>query len=394
MATFSFTLPVCLKDFPGTERSVFPDFIKGVYTVAERQPTFAFESTPGHLPIILTDAQWNQREENIITPAIEAVAAVPAIGDAPAVAAIAAQPAEYRHRPTKSDVILRAAANLKDGALANYNQEVAKHTLICAATSYWMDLLVNAIGPVIMAEFEHPLRGTPHLTPSSLLEELQAAFGVATSAEVKALHHALTVPMAEGRLRGHLAHHNRIHQLLETHGEPLAEHAKFTAFCESTASHPAIAKAIAEFVTTHPKLTDQHFGPLKKYLMEQEPNFTTSAADHGYGSMQANAAAPRSDPLLLQVMSTLTALQARMDTLQGVPASAAAPPAARGPPAAAQGQQLPRAANPGRKDLYCWLHGCRGHTGLQCKTMAADARYTQAHKTATSAATGPPGGRK
>lgn len=393
MATFSFTLPICLKDFPGSERAVYPDFIKGVYTVAERQPTFPFEATPGHLPIILTDAQWNLREENLIEPAIAAAAAIPAIGVAPAVAAVAAQPAVYRPRPTKADVILRAAANLKDGALANYNQEVAKHNLICAATSYWMDLLVNAVGPVIMAEFEHPLHGTQHLTPSSLLEELQHAFGVATSAEVKALTRELTVPMAEGRLRGHLARHNRIHQLLESHGEPLAEHAKFTAFCDSTASHPAIAKAIAEFVTTHPKLTDQHFGPLRQYLKEQEPNFTTTAGDHGFGSMQANAAAPRSDPMLLQVMATLTALQARMDALQGAPAPAAAPPAARGPPAA-QGQQPPRAANTSRKDLYCWLHGCRGHTGLQCKTMAADARYTQAHKAATSSANGPPGGRK
>ena len=77
-----------------------------------------------------------------------------------------------------------------------------------------MDLLVNAIGPVVMADERHA-------TPNTIqpFRGVASRVRVATSAEVKALNHALTVPMAEGRLRGHLAHHNRIHQLLATRAE-------------------------------------------------------------------------------------------------------------------------------------------------------------------------------
>jgi hypothetical protein len=389
-------LPNSPANHIGEEKIYFPEFLLELKAAAFHQPNVC-EQGLGELIVLLSESEFREYPENLLRaaiPAVAAVAAVPADGDNPAIPAIAAapaQPAQYHHYPSPSDNMPRAANNLKDGALENHRRDVENDRKVRAARSKWMLLLIEAAGPRLMRQFRHPITGTTHLTPPILLGLLVAQLGTPTATEFDKLTEALDVPMGERNLGIILADHTDIHEKLLQYGQPISEQGKFKAFKKATAGHPGISVAIRDFEREHPRLAEQLFPELKLYVERQEPNFGSSAAAHGFG--HSNAALASKGALLPGPSPDNVTLQQLLKRFNDLDAKFSAQhPTSKGKQssAARANHNTRRAAY--NSELYCWLHG-QGHSGVQCRTMAADkASYNAAHIAASAPGQGPPGG--
>ena len=364
-----------LSDHKGEESLHFPEIERTVTNWALGAPKRYHPA--GFLYLIASQRRWHEHPDNIITPPQPAVPAIPAHGDQPAIPAVDAVPGEYVPRP--SDIPPpRPAANASATVWKIYELDSQRAAEIGTINATFKQNFEEILGPDVTRAISDPIFGTANMEPYELFQAFCTKYGTPSRTEVNALEAKLAVPMA-GLLGPHLVNHVQIHAQLKAFGQPLSEIAKLRVFTDSFCEHPAIVAAVADFTKKFPVLAAQTFEALTVYLNEQMPNLPATAAQHGYGSAfaQSTVATTGGDSdRTTQLLATITALQGQL--AQTNAARAIAPSVNL-----AQGGAPPRASS-SRAKAYCFVHGHRGHTGVNCRTMAADKAYTAAHKAATA----------
>ena len=364
-----------LSERKGQESLHAPE-VKRTLTNWSLGATKRYHST-GLFYLIASKPQWQEHPGNIITPPQPAVPAIPAHGDQPAIPAVDAVPGEYVPRP--SDIPPpRPAANATASAWKIYELDSQRAAEIGTINATFKQNFEEILGPDVTRAISDPIFGTANMEPYELFQAFCTKYGTPSSIEINALEAQLAVPMA-GLLGPHLVTHVQIHAQLNAFGQPLSEIAKLRVFNDSIREHPAIVAAVADFTKKFPVLAAQTFEALAAYLTEQMPNLPATAAQHGYGSAfaQSTVATTGGDSdRTTQLLATIATLQEQLAQTTAVRAVA---PSVN----LAQGGAPPRASQ-SRSKAYCFVHGHRGHTGVNCRTMAADKAYTAAHKVATA----------
>jgi hypothetical protein len=265
-----------LGDLPAdSQRAALPDFLLSLEEHYTNKPDLdddappaaaAEDTTRGWMCLVDTDAKWASRLGNIITAAV--------IGNPAADPPIPDVPAEVRERPTGARPV-RPPANATTTTVAFYKMDDDRSKAYREAAAIAKTEFLVAIGPTLIAAIRHPKTGTNAMQLPQLITALTAHLGKYTNAEITALKAELLQPIACG-FKTHLTRHITVHAMLTAAKQTVNEHDKLEYYATSTAAHPGITDAKAQWLRDVPQLEDQTFEALADYLRTQEPNITAA----------------------------------------------------------------------------------------------------------------------
>jgi hypothetical protein len=350
----------------GEQRQKFATFMRRLIECFSLQRTIdPARIVKGWLCLILTQLQWQAIAGNIITPAVPANPAA----DPPT----AAVPAVFRAFPSGAEN-QRPGANANAATLAFYQIDLKRTDDFLLDEAAATNMFLVAIGPALTEAIGAPGTGTANMNLRQLVAALTHRLGTYTTADVSAMTDGLEAPMVDS-FEAHLTSQLNTHALLFAAGQTLSEHTKLKHYAAATAAHVGITTARKAWLVDNPCLAQQSFADLATYLEAQAPNInaTPTVAQVGYqpkiGDSLAVALAAASPA---NTSITAADLHELLDLLRQRKAGDSDPTIA--------GARTERRRQGGDKP-FCPIHGHGGHTGPQCRTMAADpVKYAEARK--------------
>jgi hypothetical protein len=209
-----------------------------------------------------------------------------------------------------------------------------------------------------------------------LMAAVKAKLGQYTTTEIKTITAALQAPIL-GDFTAHLTQQTHLHAVLATAEQPLSECVKIDYYQVAMSTHPGATTAIDDWLKAKPELADQHFADLEAHMRKQESNITRgpTLTHAGYAPAIASLAAAALAAVASPQHGALT--QAELSALRAIiQQQQPTKPTITDTRGDRSGRQ--------RGGKYCAIHG-HGHSGLECRTMAADTVKYAAARVITAA---------
>ena len=283
------------------------------------------------------------------------------------------------YRPTPDLPLLPADT----GTEAAFRRFTAKNQVFLAYSSglqQLKDQIIESLGTEISETMGTIARPLSAMSIPQILQYLSETYGVITKMDLLKLKDECSIPCPS--ISEYLMHSKRLTRTfndLAEHRAAIAELQQMEYLQMTTLHLPDVVESISDYLRTNPRYVNQTFVGMSAHVALHLTNPSTVR-------MLGTASATTTVSNIKEVeksMDTMTELMVAMLTRMDRMEKAVSGKPKRSKPIQGPTQQtgilLPRT-----QALYCFFHGSNlSHTGSSCRSMQADASYSNNHKSAT-----------